>query len=166
MDDATALQLQATVVALTQTVVDLKQSVELWSGLAERYDQRLNHIIEQNDTIVRWATDDEDAGAWHAALRGISTLLDRTTQIDSRLTLLEAATAATAGGQAAVINALQNQYARDWSIRAGIRAVAGALVLIFAALGVTLFLVWNILSRLQGVPAFSFMWWWVLHALD
>lgn len=78
-------QLQADMAKTTSDVADIKQSIAVFPRLMADYDERLIHIIGQNDRIVRWATDDDDPGAWHAALKGISVLVDRMEKAEAAL---------------------------------------------------------------------------------
>lgn len=112
--DVAVKQLQADVTRLVGDFADMKQAIEVVPHLMADFDERLKHIIDQNDVIVQWATSDEDPGAWHAALAGISALVTRVEKV-------EAATSAAADRLDVLTHALA---AHDTRVDARVLAAA------------------------------------------
>lgn len=107
MDNATVLQLQADIAQIKADVTNIKQALELGPAILARIEdqvtatnKRAEHVIEQNDVLVRWATDDSSDASWPVALAGLTAVSDRLAKVEQAITVLpgvEAALASVAG---------------------------------------------------------------------
>lgn len=110
MDDRTTLlRIQADIADIKGDVANIKQALIFSPAILDRIEahvaettERAAHIIDQNDILVRWATDTGDDAAWPVALAGLTAVSDRLATVEQAAVMLphiEAALAALAGSQ-------------------------------------------------------------------